>query len=145
MSTTAKSKFRAEIISLVVWEWRGKTLAFLTHARVYSLSRIWLWDPKGYSLPGSSAHGILQARILEWVVIPFSRESSWPRDRTQVSCIAGGFFTIWATGQPHTLTRSLQTPLGIHFLWFQQTDSDSLIGNRCTVLKLKGKVMHYLV
>ena len=38
-------------------------------------------------------HGILQARILEWVVFPFSRESSQPRDRTQVSCIAGGFFT----------------------------------------------------
>ena len=49
------------------------------------------------SLPGSSAHGILQARILQWVAIPFSRESSQPRDRTQVSHIAGGFFTLWAT------------------------------------------------
>ena len=38
-------------------------------------------------------HGILQARILEWVAFPFSRGSSQPRDRTQVSCIAGGFFT----------------------------------------------------
>ena len=38
-------------------------------------------------------HGILQARILEWVVIPFSRESSQPRDQTQIFCIAGGFFT----------------------------------------------------
>ena len=47
--------------------------------------------------PGSSIHGILQASKLEWVAIPFSRGSSWPRDRTQVSCIAGGFFTIWAT------------------------------------------------
>ena len=46
------------------------------------------------SLPGSSVHGILQARILEWVAFP--RRSSWPRDRTQVSCIAGRFFTIWA-------------------------------------------------
>ena len=45
------------------------------------------------SPPGSSVHGILQARILEWVVIPFSRGSSQPRDRTRVSCIAGGFFT----------------------------------------------------
>ena len=42
-------------------------------------------------------HGILQARVLEWVDIPFSRRSSQPRDQTQVSCIAGGFFTIWAT------------------------------------------------
>ena len=41
-------------------------------------------------------HGILQARILEWVAFPFSRESSQPRDWTQVSCIAGGFFTSWA-------------------------------------------------
>ena len=40
-----------------------------------------------------TAHGILQARILEWVAFPFSRGSSQPRDRTQVSCIAGGFFT----------------------------------------------------
>ena len=46
---------------------------------------------------GSSVHGILQARILEWVAISFSRESSQPRDQTQVSCIAGGFFTIGAT------------------------------------------------
>ena len=38
-------------------------------------------------------HGILQARILEWVAFPFSRGSSQARDRTQVSCIAGGFFT----------------------------------------------------
>ena len=49
-----------------------------------------------YSLPGSSAPGILQARILEWVAVPSSRISSQPRDRTQVSCIAGEFFT-WAT------------------------------------------------
>ena len=42
-------------------------------------------------------HGILQARILEWVAFPFSRGSSQPRDRTQVSHIAGGFFTSWTT------------------------------------------------
>ena len=41
--------------------------------------------------------GILQARILEWVAIPLSRRSPWPRDWTQVSCIAGRFFSIWAT------------------------------------------------
>ena len=46
------------------------------------------------SLPGSSVYGILQARILEWVAIPFSKESYWPRDQTQVSCNAGRFFTI---------------------------------------------------
>ena len=51
-----------------------------------------LCDPKDYTV-----HGILQARILEWVAVPFSRGSSQPRDRTQVSHIAGGFFTSWAT------------------------------------------------
>ena len=49
------------------------------------------------SPPGFSDHGILQARILEWVAIPFSRGSSQSRYQTQVSCIAGRFFNIWAT------------------------------------------------
>ena len=53
-----------------------------------------LCDPTDCILPGSSVHGILQAGILEWVAIPFSRGSSQPRDQTQVSCIAGRFFTI---------------------------------------------------
>ena len=48
------------------------------------------------SPPGSSVHGILQARILEWVAIPFSSESSQPRDQSQVSCVEDRFFTIWA-------------------------------------------------
>ena len=45
----------------------------------------------------SSVHGILQARILEWVAMPFSRESSQPRDRTRVSCIGGWILYHWAT------------------------------------------------
>ena len=45
----------------------------------------------------SLSMGIPQARILEWVVMPSSRVSSWPRDWTRVSCMAGSFFTIWAT------------------------------------------------
>ena len=56
-----------------------------------------LCDPIDCSLPGSSVRGILQARILEWVAISFSRRSSQARDRTWVSCIAGRRFTIWAT------------------------------------------------
>ena len=63
-----------------------------------------LCNPKDCS---SSVHGILQARILEWVAIPFFRESSWPRDQTQVSLIAGRFFTIWATRKPAFSTRIL--------------------------------------
>ena len=52
--------------------------------------------PMDCSLPGFSVHGILQARILGWVAIPFFRGSSWPRNQTQVSCTVGRFFTIWA-------------------------------------------------
>ena len=93
------------------WKWEVK---------VKSLSRVWLlatpWTAahqappsmgfprQGYwswvplpSLLDYTVHGILQARILEWVAFPFSRGSSQPRDQTQVSLIAGRFFTSWAT------------------------------------------------
>ena len=57
---------------------------------------VFICNPMDCSPPSSSVHGILQARILEWVAIPFSRGSSQPRDWTQVSCIGGRSFTIWA-------------------------------------------------
>ena len=60
-------------------------------------SCVTLCYPVSCSLPGSSVHWVLQARILEWVAIPISRKSSRPRDQTQVSPIAGRFFTVWAT------------------------------------------------
>ena len=50
-----------------------------------------------------TVHEILQARILEWVAFPFSRESSKPKDQTQVSHIAGRFFTSWAMREAHDL------------------------------------------
>ena len=56
-----------------------------------------LCNPTDCSPPGFSAHGILQARILEWIAIPFSRGTSQPRDWALVSCLTGKFFTIWAT------------------------------------------------
>ena len=56
-----------------------------------------LCDPMDCSPSGSSVHGILQVRILEWIAISFSRGSFLPRDQTWVSCVAGGFFTIRAT------------------------------------------------
>ena len=55
--------------------------------------------PMACSLPVSSVHGILQARILDWVAIPFSRRSSWPSDQIQFSCTAGRLFTIWPMRQ----------------------------------------------
>ena len=59
-----------------------------------------LCNPMDCNLPGSSVPGILQARILEWVAIPFFRGSFWPRDWTQVYCIADGFFTTEPPGKP---------------------------------------------
>ena len=56
-----------------------------------------LCNPMDCSPPGSSVHGIFQARVLEWGAIAFSRGSSQPRDQTQVSCIIGSCFTLWAT------------------------------------------------
>ena len=63
------------------------------------------WDCMDCSLPGSSIHGFFQARVLEWVAISFSRGSSQPRDRTQVSCIAGRSFTIWTPREAHCKER----------------------------------------
>ena len=64
----------------IKWKWK-------------SLSCVWLF----VTPMDDTVHGILQTRILEWVAVPFSRGSSPPRDQTQVSHIAGGFFTSWAT------------------------------------------------
>ena len=76
-----------------------------------------LCDPVDCSLPGSSVHGILQARILEWVAIAFSRGSSQPRDRTRVSCFAGRRFILWATREAfYGLKISLQS--SFRFCWF---------------------------
>ena len=66
------------------------------------------------SLSGSSVHGIFQARVLEWIAISFSRGSSWPRNWTQVSRIAGRHFTIWATREAHN--RKAYAPLILHLL-----------------------------
>ena len=74
------------------------------------LGCVQLCDLIGCSLPGSSVHEILQARILERVAIPFFRGSSQPRDGTQVSCIAGRFFSIWATRE--ILYESSSNPWG---------------------------------
>ena len=69
-----------------------------------------LCDPMDCSPPGSSVHGILQARILKWVAIPFSKGSSQPRDWTQVSRTTGGSFTIWATREAlHEVTEKLKS------------------------------------
>ena len=71
--------------------WATRETPFVVKVKV-AQSCLTLCYPMEYTV-----HGILQARILEWVAFPFSRGSSQPRDRTQVSCIVGEFFTSWAT------------------------------------------------
>ena len=73
-------------------------------------SCVTLWDPKDCSPPGSSVHGILQAKILDWVAMPTSRGSYWPRNRTLVSCgscIAGIFFITEQPVKSHKRCRVL--------------------------------------
>ena len=67
-----------------------------------------LCDPMDCSLPGFSVHGILQARVLEWFTISFSRGSSQPRDRTWISHIGGRRFNLWATREAHKQSPNLQ-------------------------------------
>ena len=69
------------------------------------------------SLPGSSIHGIFQARVLEWIAISFSRGSSQPRDRTQVSYIAGRCFTIGATREAPKLLQLMNIELNPYYLY----------------------------
>ena len=89
--------------------------------KVKALSRVWLCNPIDCSLPGSSVHGIFQARILEWVAISFSRGSSQPRDQTQVSPTAGRLFTMWATRKAQSESRSVVSnslqPHGLYSPW----------------------------
>ena len=60
-----------------------------------------LCNPMDCSLPVYSAHGISEARILEWIAISFARGSSWLRDQNHIFCLAGGFFTTWEAQDIH--------------------------------------------
>ena len=70
----------------------------------------------GCSPPGSSGHGISQARMLEWIAISFSRGSSWLRDQTCISCIAGEFFTTEPPGKPTTVYLKLKIKVKVKLL-----------------------------
>ena len=98
-------------------------ICIYVHMYVYRLKLIWvhtdvcvlvtqlcptLWDPMDCSQPGSSVQGILQARKLEWVAIPFSRGSSWPRVWTQVSCVADSLLSEPPHIDAATAAKSLQ-------------------------------------
>ena len=97
---------------------------------------LWTCSP-----PGFSVHGILQARILEWVVMPSSRGSAQPRNRTQVSCIAGGFFTAELQGKPSRPRDGIKTerrpcPCGVYILDRgnqQKTHMNPMVWLKCSV------------
>ena len=78
-----------------------------------------LCDPMDWSLSGSSVHGVFQVRILKWIAISFSRGSSQPKNRTQVSCIAGRFFTNWAMREGRIVTILWWFLLYINMNWPQ--------------------------
>ena len=84
-----------------------------------------LCDPMDCNLPGSSIHGIFQARVLEWAAISFSRGSSQPRDRTQVSYIADRHWIVWAIREAHyegyviSSKGFLPTVVDIMVIWIQ--------------------------
>ena len=91
------------------------------------------------SPPGSSVHGILQARILEWVAFPFSRGSSHPRDQTQVSCIADGFFTIWATRK----VQFKNTWTYIHALWMYLYCQQQNLQSKLCTFEIITKIIYF--
>ena len=82
-----------------------------------------LCNPMDGSLPASSVHEILQARIMEWVTISFSRGSSWPQDQTQISCIVDGFFYHLSHLGSHLMKGQLiwpKTNFNLHLLEFAE-------------------------
>ena len=105
-----------------MWQQSVQLLWFLESEVKVSQSCPTLCNPMDYTV-----HGILQARILEWIAFPFSRGSSQPRDQTQVSCIAGGFFTTESPGKPlkgsekwsesHSVVSNSLQPHGLYSPW----------------------------
>ena len=98
-----------------------------------------VWDPMDYSLPGSSVHGISQARILEWDGISFSRGFSWPRDWTWISCIGRWIFISKPPGKPtNSINKNLskregrehpchQNNFSAHFLLLEHVETYRII------------------
>ena len=76
-----------------------------------------LCNPMDYSLPGSSVHGIPQARILEWIALPFSRGFSQPRDRTWIFCTAADSLASEQPGKPVRLWLTLKLKIATMYIW----------------------------
>ena len=95
-------------------------------------------NPMDCSLPGFSVHGTFQARVLEWVAMPSSRGSPWPRDRTQVSCTAGRFFTAWATREAQ-INKDLQLNQNIPKTYHRDKEIEEKIFRFHLHLKMTGQ------
>ena len=96
-------------------------------AIVQSLSHVRLCDPMDCSLPGSSVHGILQTRILEWVAVSFSRGSSWPRVG---SCIGRQILDCWATREASILLRRPRLLVPVFMVFISAWKWVSLVAQR---------------
>ena len=101
-----------------------------------------LCSPMDCSPPGCSIHGIIRARILEWVGKPFSRGSSWPRDQTCISCIAGRFLLAEPPGKPKI--QILLPSKGINTSEFE-TDIISGCGVKAKALNWNQKILIFLL
>ena len=102
-------------------KWNVKNIAVIHIHYMCSIAQLFptYCNPVDFNLPGSSIHGIFQTRILEWVITPYSRESSQPRDWTHISCIScTGRHVLYhrATLEAHTLP-NIQIHLTISCLW----------------------------
>ena len=119
-------------------QWFTSCQRKLLHSVFYSCHAKLLSHAQLFVTPWTVTHqtplslGILQARILKWVAMPSSRGSSWPRDQTHVSCIAGGFFTAELLGKPvishlENANQNRGIPLDTHWDGHNLTDD----GNKC--------------
>ena len=95
--TLLKSQSGERLLWFLTWGIAEGALGNMSGGDLVAKSCLTLMTPWTVARQAPLSMGILQARILEWVAISFSRGSSWLRNRTRVSCIAGRFFTAWTT------------------------------------------------
>ena len=113
-----------------------------TSVRGSVVSNSSLCNPMDYSPPGSSVHGILQARRLEWVAIPFSRGSSWPRDWSQVSCSAR-FYPVWATRDAAEIKMNSYRTYNLRFTSLLAVANNPIAGSSSSFFAHQGFLIHF--
>ena len=139
------------MVRLVLWNSCVYCLVCYSDRKVTGLvaqSCLSLCDPMDCSLPGCCVHGNFQAGMLEWVAVPFSRGSSWPRDGTWVCCIAGRFLTIWATREAEYCVKSQWNEHLRNELMWARWGSGSLVeaskgeGRGCALTAIRQEQLH---